>query len=986
MNFDNDTTKRIIEYFRNSISDSERNEIDVTAISEKNKVTIGELCSGQINEELVKFLFKKKYKSDDESIQEKIDVLLCPLVFYINAIHGEDIKMMPKNICPLLIPAKLYREGLLEINEDKFPWIPRAYLEPSLCDTNVGEVDILDEFLSKNKKPTNVNVSDWSVYWDYCNSMFHAVTESSIDSFNLEYYTNSGVSYIVIDEDIKGARKHISKLYDFILTRENFKLNKLFTNFTSLNNNEKLPINSGRKFIEDSKMHYGQVGNDYPLSTSQRESLHHFNLCENGEILAVNGPPGTGKTTLLHSIIAQMVVDAALKQKEGPPVIVAASNNNQAVTNIIDSLGKSGNSNELLSQRWLPDIKSYGLYIASDKKINELKKEGSNDYHTLNTNNSGLPEEIQNSGYVELATEYFTKSYKEYFNVLGDKLDIKNCIDNIHIELTKKVKKIEEVIDSLLDFYDFKEHIDKEYKEYGGIYNYKNIITEQIGIVKKIKEDTIQIEIDFNNFRKNLKWYLRVLEFIPYFNKKSKYENRLYLAKTSLDLKLESYNTDFIKNFIVTRIEELNDVIKEKTAVLNKIEEDLNSLEVKYSKLVSKCEPLNVQININSPNYIEIIEAIDTNYRFEAFHLSIHYYEGKWIEEESRNIQESYEDKKSVVKQITKWRRYAKITPCFVSTFFMIPTFFSAWQGTEEYLFDFIDLLIVDEAGQVPPEIAAASFTLAKKSVVVGDTLQIEPVWGVTETVDRQNMMKFKIVDNSSEDKFSDYGMSASSGNVMKIAQNLSTYAKFNDIGGMYLTEHRRCVPEIIKYCNDLAYYGRLEAKRENKLKEYPFPHIGHVHVAGQSKKVNTSWKNEIEANAIVEWIEGNMKTILSYYTNKETRKVPQISECIGVVTPFAVQANVIKKLLTSKGLGSITVGTVHKLQGAERNIVLFSTVYTSQHTGGFFFDRKPNMLNVAVSRAKDSFIVFGDSKILDKTQSKKPSGLLAKYVLTNSR
>ncbi len=40
----------------------------------------------------------------------------------------------------------------------------------------------------------------------------------------------------------------------------------------------------------------------------------------------------------------------------------------------------------------------------------------------------------------------------------------------------------------------------------------------------------------------------------------------------------------------------------------------------------------------------------------------------------------------------------------------------------------------------------------------------------------------------------------------------------------------------------------------------------------------------------------------------------------------------------------------------------------------------KPNMLNVAVSRAKDNFIVFANTKILDKS-SKSPSGILANHL-----
>jgi phosphatidylserine/phosphatidylglycerophosphate/cardiolipin synthase-like enzyme len=43
------------------------------------------------------------------------------------------------------------------------------------------------------------------------------------------------------------------------------------------------------------------------------------------------------------------------------------------------------------------------------------------------------------------------------------------------------------------------------------------------------------------------------------------------------------------------------------------------------------------------------------------------------------------------------------------------------------------------------------------------------------------------------------------------------------------------------------------------------------------------------------------------------------------------------------------------------------------------FFDMGPNLLNVAVSRAKDSFLVFGDMRIFDPSKDTLPSGKLAR-------
>ena len=69
------------------------------------------------------------------------------------------------------------------------------------------------------------------------------------------------------------------------------------------------------------------------------------------------------------------------------------------------------------------------------------------------------------------------------------------------------------------------------------------------------------------------------------------------------------------------------------------------------------------------------------------------------------------------------------------------------------------------------------------------------------------------------------------------------------------------------------------------------------------------------------------------------------------------------KELINSplaKQMSNISVGTVHTFQGAERRIILFSTVYGSGENC-YFIDKDESMMNVAVSRAKDAFIVFGD-------------------------
>jgi DNA topoisomerase IA len=84
-----------------------------------------------------------------------------------------------------------------------------------------------------------------------------------------------------------------------------------------------------------------------------------------------------------------------------------------------------------------------------------------------------------------------------------------------------------------------------------------------------------------------------------------------------------------------------------------------------------------------------------------------------------------------------------------------------------------------------------------------------------------------------------------------------------------------------------------------------------------------------------------------------------------------------------------MTIGTVHSLQGAERPIVVFSGAVSNKSTSAPFFDSSPSILNVAVSRAKKSFIYFGDPQHLFRydrdgaATSGKPTAILGDHMRT---
>lgn len=166
--------------------------------------------------------------------------------------------------------------------------------------------------------------------------------------------------------------------------------------------------------MEENKLkgHVGQMGGEYSLSESQREAVSCFQEIEEGEVLAVNGPPGTGKTTLLQSIVANMYVKAALNN-DMAPIIVATSTNNQAVTNIIDSFGKiSPIEISNLECRWIKGVNSFAVYFPSASRMKEAE---SKQYTSARGGN--FVDDIETDENREGSKELFVKEFTEYFGI-----------------------------------------------------------------------------------------------------------------------------------------------------------------------------------------------------------------------------------------------------------------------------------------------------------------------------------------------------------------------------------------------------------------------------------------------------------------------------------------------------------------------------------------------------------------------------------------
>ncbi|MDO9415498.1 AAA domain-containing protein [Pararhizobium sp.] len=213
----------------------------------------------------------------------------------------------------------------------------------------------------------------------------------------------------------------------------------------------------------------------------------------------------------------------------------------------------------------------------------------------------------------------------------------------------------------------------------------------------------------------------------------------------------------------------------------------------------------------------------------------------------------------------------------------------------------------------------------------------------------------------------------------MRLAQRACQVSPWPDLEpGLWLFEHRRCHDEIIAYSNALCYKGKLRPRRGSAPSDRLLPAMGYFHVDGKAVRAGNSRSNLTEAQSIVAWIAENRGPL-------EERYGRPVEEIVGVVTPFGAQVRELRRActahnITASGRTGMTIGTVHALQGAERPVVIFSPVY-SKHADGGFIDGSPSMLNVTVSRAKDSFLLFGDMDVLVNAVPGSPRALLSSFL-----
>ena len=174
------------------------------------------------------------------------------------------------------------------------------------------------------------------------------------------------------------------------------------------------------------------------------------------------------------------------------------------------------------------------------------------------------------------------------------------------------------------------------------------------------------------------------------------------------------------------------------------------------------------------------------------------------------------------------------------------------------------------------------------------------------------------------------------------------------------LDEHYRCHPHIARWFNRVFYDGSLTVLTDVARMPSNERRIGWIDVRGEVRRGGAgSWTNIAEAEVAVRQIAAMVR---------------HAGRSVGVVTPFSAQAALIQRLARrDEQLGDerldaadFCCGTAHRFQGGERDTIVFSAVLTPgipQRTAAWV-EREKNLINVAVSRARQSLVVLGHPEI----------------------
>lgn len=308
------------------------------------------------------------------------------------------------------------------------------------------------------------------------------------------------------------------------------------------------------------------------------------------------------------------------------------------------------------------------------------------------------------------------------------------------------------------------------------------------------------------------------------------------------------------------------------------------------------------------------------------------------------------------------------------SLWLLVPVMSTTFASVGRFLKDIvvpgvIGTLVVDEAGQAPPQMAVGALFRARQAIIVGDPKQVEPV-----VTDELSLLK----EAFEEDYYLPYKNKSVS--VQQFADQINPFGTylaqegdtdFLEWVGSPLLVHRRCISPMYDISNQISYNGIMKQQTlppsQKKVDKFCLSKSLWIDVQG-AEEGNKNHFVRAQAEKVLELLK----------TAFEKDDVPNLY----IISPFITVVRGITNYLKNYSGTDINtdklkawvekknIGTVHTFQGKEANEVVFLLgCDNSAGASGAIKWVNSNIVNVAATRAKYRLYVIGERAAWEKSK-----------------
>lgn len=636
-------------------------------------------------------------------------------------------------------------------------------------------------------------------------------------------------------------------------------------------------------------------------------------------------------------------------------------------------LGNSSNKSDFVSNFWF-----------SDKKNN---LEGIDSY--LKEMKDTTHEEDTLKAWVE-AKKQFLAAVKIVENLKKTKIKIKNLPTLIKRDLDTKQKEVELEIKKLSSISShlnvLKEESNKMSLEISLMERTVNTLEERFN--ELTKEENLQIkvikslEVDIDNhFKKKLSFFEILIDWLTFRGKRNKSWNEKMHFLEEKELELQT----IIRKIEKSKNSQTNNLTNQKqslTSTINIYKDHKNNIYSHQKQLDEKKNYISVlefTLKKISSRLLVAIQERNEHEKREDKNSDKREKSSPWMDKEfhearatvfikALNLNKALIDAnanrfrntlscmidvlQNKVKENTK--NIKAVEHAWATLFFFVPvvsTTFASFGRLFGHLWgEKLGWVLIDEAGQASAQASVGAMMRAKRVIAVGDPLQLEPIIGLPGSVQdilrkEAGAHKGSLSNHTSVQKRADF------------SEIHGTYLESNEENDIWvgspLRVHRRCCSPMFEISNITTYNG-LMVHGKKKINE----------TLGSSRwiDVNSSTNNG-------HWIidEGKKaEELVRYVLSHEVTK-----EDIYIISPFKDVVKGLKNYFTDLDIMKKGhIGTIHTVQGKEARVVILVLGSDPKNEGARnWASEKPNLVNVAVTRAKSRFYVIGNKK---KWQSKR--------------